>query len=142
MTQGLGFGKLECELATVVINRSPEILALGTYSRGILPYGQESAHRRWLEQLHEMQQGFVEMEMRVAQMKIALGKYLEDFESREYMPDREHSRDRKLMSAEGRNFYSHSYGVKNRRFSIRFFLVKQRIPKLTDHLYHKMLIFH
>ena len=79
MTQGLGFGKLECELGTVVINRNIEILALGTYSRGILPHGQESAHRRWLEQLHEMQQGFVEMEMRVAQMKIALGEVLGRF---------------------------------------------------------------
>jgi hypothetical protein len=142
MTQGLGLGKLECELATAVINQSPEIVAIGTYSGGILPHGQESAHRRWLEQLHEMQQGFVDMEARAAQMKVALGKYLDEFESREDEPDWEHPRDRKRMSAEVRNFYSRSHGVTTRSFSSRSLSVKQRIPKLTDHLYHNMLIFH
>lgn len=142
MSQGLGLGKLECELATAVINRSPEIVAMGTYSGGILSHGQESAHRRWLEQLHEMQQGFVDMEARAARMKVALGKYLEEFEFGKDVPDWEHPSDRKRMSAEIRDFYSHSHGVTTRSFSSRSLSVKQRIPKLTDQLYHNMLIFH
>ena len=86
-TEGLQLGKLEAELAQAVLSHHPNVHGICAYSGGNLPHGQESAHRRWLEELHEMQQNFVDMEMRAAHMKEVLKEFLEDMESNDNIPD-------------------------------------------------------
>lgn len=90
LTEGLQLGKLEDELAQAVLRNHSKVDGLCAYSGGNLPHGQESAHRRWLEELHEMHQNFEDTELRAAQMKEVLKEFLEHMESNDIMPDWEH----------------------------------------------------
>ena len=142
LTEGLQLGKLEAELAQAVLLRHSKVHALCAYSGGNLPHGQESAHRRWLEELHELQQNFVDMEQRAAQMKEVLKTFLEHMESNDIMPDWEHPHERKRMSAEMRQFYGKAFGALPKSRTILPRSTKHRIPKLTEEVYHNMLVFH
>ena len=141
LTHGLQLGKLESELAQAVLDHSFQIEGLCAYSGRNLPHGQESAHRRWLEGLHEMQQNFVDMELRAAQMKVELKEFLEQMESKDIMPDWEHPHDRKRMSAEIRRFYGNAFGARPRTRDSILGSGNHKIPKLNDEVYHNMLVF-
>lgn len=142
LTQDLKLGRLESELAEAVLQHHSKVHGLCAYSGGNLPHGQESAHRRWLEELHEMQQNFVDMELRAAQMKVVLKEFLEHMESNDIMPDWEHPHERKRMSAEMRQFYGKAFGAQPRSRTILPRSSKHRIPKLTEEVFHNMLVFH
>ena len=86
LTQVLGLGEIEVALAEAVFARCPQMHALGSYSGGNLPHGQSSAHRRWIEDLKQLQQGFVDMEIRAAKMKVDLAQYLDQFGDAEPIP--------------------------------------------------------
>ena len=137
LAQDLKLGRLESELAEEVLKHHSKIHGLCAYSGGNLPHGQESAHRRWLEDLHVMQQNFVDMERRAAQMKDELLQFLEHMESNHIMPDWEHPQERKRMSKEMRRFYGKAFGALPQTRSSR-----RNIPKLTDEVYYNMLVFH
>jgi hypothetical protein len=114
LTQVLGLGKIEVALAEAVFARSPQMHALGSYSGGNLPHGQSSAHKRWIDELKKLQQGFVDMEIRAAKMKVV----------------------RKTIMKEVSRFHNSSGGIGERKFH------KTRLPKLTDEVFHNMLVFH
>ena len=100
LTQVLGLGKIEVAIAEAVFARSPQMHALGSYSGGNLPHGQSSAHRRWIDELKELQLGFVDMEIRAAKMKVELAQYLDQFGETEPMPDWENPLVRKTIMTE------------------------------------------
>ena len=135
LSEGLQLGKLEAELAKAVFRNHPRVHGLCAYSGGNLPHGQDSAHRRWLEDLHVMQQNFVDMERRAAQMKDELLQFLEHMESNHIMPDWENPQERKRMSKEMRRFYGKAFGALPQTRT------RNNIPKLTDEVYHNMLVF-
>ena len=137
LAQDLKLGRLESELAEDVLRHHSKVHGLCAYSGGNLPHGQASAHRRWLEDLHEIQQNFVDMEQRAAQMKDELLEFLKHMEANQIVPDWEHPRERKRMSKELRRFYGKAFGALPRTRNS-----KQNIPKLTDEVYHNMLVFH
>lgn len=142
LTEELQLGKLEAELAQAVLTHHSKVHGLCAYSGGNLPHGQESAHRRWLEELHEMQQNFVDMELRAAQMKDVLKEFLENMESNDNIPDWEHPQERKRLSEEMRRFYGKAFGAHPRSRVTFPRSSKHRIPKLTEEVFHNMLVFH
>ena len=136
LTQVLGLGKIEVALAEAVYARYPQILALGTYSGGNLPHGQSSAHRRWIDELKQLQQGFMDMELRAANMKVELAQYIDQFGDAEPIPDWENPLVRKTIMKEVSRFHNSSGGIGERKSH------KTRLPKLTDEVFHNMLVFH
>ena len=141
LTQTLQLGKLEADLAEAVLQQHPRGNALCAYSGGNLPHGQESAHRRWLDDLEELQRNVVEMEVRAAQMKEELKGFLEQLQNAENAPDWEHPQERRRMSALLRPIYGKAHGaLSGKAASPRS--VKSRLPKLTEEVYHNMLVFH
>ena len=136
LTQVLGLGEIEVALAEAVFARSPQMHALGSYSGGNLPHGQSSAHRRWIDDLKQLQQGFVDMEIRAAKMKVDLAQYLDQFGDAEPIPDWENPLVRKTIKKEVSRFHNSSFGIGERKSP------KTRLPKLTDEVFHNMLVFH
>ena len=136
LTQVLGLGKIEVALAEAVFARSPQMHALGSYSGGNLPHGQSSAHKRWIDELKKLQQGFVDMEIRAAKMKVELAQYLDQFGDAEPIPDWGNPLVRKTIMKEVSRFHNSSGGIGERKSP------KTRLPKLTDEVFHNMLVFH
>lgn len=141
LTQHLQLGKLESELTNAVLQHHPTPHGLCAYSGGNLPHGQESAHRRWIDDLQELQRNVVEMEVRAAQMKEELKGFLEQLQNEENAPDWEHPQERKRMSALLRPIYGKAHGALPGK-AASFRSVKSRLPKLTEEVFHNMLVFH
>lgn len=136
LTQFLGLGKIEVALAEAVLARYPQMNALGTFSGGNLPHGQSSAHRRWIEDLKKLQQGFVDMEIRATKMKVELSQYLHELSEAKTIPDWENPLVRKAIKKEVSRFHNSSGGIGVRESH------KRRLPKLTDEVFHNILVFH
>lgn len=89
-----------------------------------------------------MQQNFVDMELRAAQMKEVLKEFLEEMESNDNIPDWEHPHERKRLSGEMQRFYGKAFGAHPRSRATFPRSPKHRIPKLTEEVFHNMLVFH
>ena len=140
LTDVLGLGRIEAELAEAVLKRSPEMHGLGAYSGGNLPHGLDSAHARWLDELRRLQEGFVAMEVRAAKMKVQLAEFIELYEGDGLTPDWENPLDRTSLKKQLRAFYSAAGGVHMGRSMGRS--SRRMLPKLTDENHHSMLVFH
>ena len=140
LTDVLGLGRIEAELAEAVLKRSPEMHGLGAYSGGNLPHGLASGHARWLDELRRLQEGFVAMELRAAKMKVQLAEFIELYEGEGLTPDWENPLDRKSLRKQLRAFYSAAGGVYMGRSMGRS--SRRMLPKLTDETHHSMLVFH
>ena len=140
LTDFLGLGRIEAELAEAVLKRFPEMHGLGAYSGGNLPHGLASAHARWLDELRRLQEGFVAMELRAAKMKVQLAEFIELYEGEGLTPDWENPLDRTSLKKQLRAFYSAAGGVHMGRSMGRS--SRRMLPKLTDETHHSMLVFH
>lgn len=140
LTNSLGLGRIETDLAEAVLKRSPEMHGLGTYSGGNLPHGHDSAHSRWLEDLKRLQEGFVAMELRAAKMKVQLAEFIEEHNKAGWTPDWENPLDRSSLRKQLRTFHSAARGVSMGRSLGRS--SRRMLPKLTDETHHNMLVFY
>ncbi len=139
----LKLGRPELALAEAVLRRFPTLDALCGYSGGGLPHGQESAERRWLADLDEMESGLAAMERKIQINQQELRELRQHLGENEQALDWADPRIRKAMlkslrsitsvGSIRRTVYPHEHSRKE--------MAAKWLPKLTPVSYHRMIAF-
>lgn len=130
----LNCGVLERELAFAVCSNTRQLDVLCTYSGGQLPHGQDSAHRRWLEELRALKEGLEALERDAKAQHEAIATFLCQLEGAPAAPDWEHPDVRSMLRRKTAPFHQAASGVSYRKRPAH------RIPQLTPCVLHQAMV--
>jgi hypothetical protein len=127
-------GDFERELAFAVCSNTRQLDALCTYSGGQLPHGQDSAHRRWIEDLCALREGLKALERDAKAQQEAISTFIEQLEGAPTAPDWEHPEVRSMLRGKTAPFHRAAAGVSARKRP------PHRIPQLTPYVLHQAMV--